>query len=134
MLKVCKRPSRRTIRALYCPNDVWILVEYMDMGWRIDTYGIKFVVGGSKELHLIRDNIPIGRFFFVPDDSTVPPPELWLNLSGATVYFKEKDYPLIVDMLRNEGPVWFAISDTKPPEIFTSSTEPVGEEEKSARS
>ena len=67
---------------------------------------------------------------FVEDTASVPAPVLSADLSSATAYFKRRELLGLVDLLRNEKPVWVTINDQAPGWVFVhSGIEPGGEGE-----
>lgn len=60
----------------------------------------------------------------------MPAPVFWPNQQGITMWFPDRDFSRIVDMLRNEKRVYFYWGEDMQPIIRTGS-EPIGEEEKS---
>ncbi len=93
----------------------------------IGSYALAMYVNASATGHIKlwdRAGKPIGQLYFVGDDK---PPESTCSEGFYRFYYRQHDYPAVVDMLRNEGPVyarWFNTSGA-----LTTSTEPIGEGE-----
>jgi hypothetical protein len=67
---------------------------------------------------------------FVEDTAAVPSPSLAADLSSATAYFKRRELSALVDLLRNEKPVFVTFNDQPPGYVFVhSGSEPAGESE-----
>jgi hypothetical protein len=58
---------------------------------------------------------------FVEDTISVPPPTVSEDLDNATAYFKRSELPNLVDLLRNEKPVFVTINDEPPGFVFVHS-------------
>ncbi|MBU0480152.1 MAG: hypothetical protein KKG47_03505 [Proteobacteria bacterium] len=86
--------------------------------------------GGPGVLQLWSDQNNVARVNFVADNASVPAPVLAADLNSATIYFKEKSLPGLIDMLRNENPVKVTINNQPPGFVFVhTGQEPVGEGE-----
>jgi hypothetical protein len=72
-------------------------------------------------------SLVIGQVFSVPDGEPLPPAEQ--HDGRATLYFRRAAIPQIVDLLRNEEPVYLLWNDGRNTALATG-YEPVGEGEK----
>lgn len=75
----------------------------------------------------------VARFYFEPDNKAVLTPHRFEN-GCPVIYYYQRDWAMIVDLLRNEGPLWFwaFVSDgvtIANSVLSTQYTEPVGEGE-----
>lgn len=68
----------------------------------------------------------IGEILFVEDD--VPLPEATKERDKYTLYFRRRRLPELVDLLRNEGPVYLMWRDGRNTTLSTE-YEPIGEGE-----
>jgi hypothetical protein len=67
---------------------------------------------------------------FVEDTASVPAPTVSADLDSATAYFKRSELASLVDLLRNEKPVFVTVNDEPPGFVFVhSDIEPAGEKE-----
>jgi hypothetical protein len=80
------------------------------------------------DIMLSGDNVFYGYAHFLADGTNLPKAEKKFNLYN--LYYHQKDLPAIIDMLRNESPVFiiFTEDDFKNCRI-TTMQEPVGEGE-----
>jgi hypothetical protein len=94
-------------------------------------YSFDARLGGPGLLQLWgADGSKLADISFVDDSAALPPPQLWPNLSGAKAAFRRSSFPLLVDMLRNEAPVWLVVNDQPPGFVFVQTDqEPTGEGE-----
>lgn len=116
----------------------------------VTSYFIKFWNGtqitgdkssGEPHMWLTCNNGSIADIVFIEDDQAVPQPSLWQLGQGpvkkqcVTVWFKLREYARLVDMLRNEKPVYLYVLFSQPQNaVFATigtQREPVGEEEQS---
>jgi hypothetical protein len=97
---------------------------------RTYNYGFDARTGVASVLQLWGDKGLIAQARFVDDASPVPPPVFSPDLNNASVSFKRSTLPGLIDMLRNESPVFVSIHDQLPGFVFiTTTNEPIGEEE-----
>ena len=67
---------------------------------------------------------------WVGEDNALPAPQLAADLEFASVYFRYRALPDLIDMLRNERPVHVTINDQPPGFVFIhTGIEPVGPED-----
>jgi hypothetical protein len=72
----------------------------------------------------------VAEVAFVEDSATVPAPTLAADLNSSTIWFKRSALPGLIDMLRNERPVYVTINNQPPGYVFVhTGTEPTGEGE-----
>ena len=72
-----------------------------------------------------------GYMRFDPDDQVLPDNATW-DLNGKDMirlYMHESDYPSVVDLLRNEKPLYLVYRSAKFGYVGTSEDEPIGAEE-----
>jgi hypothetical protein len=69
-----------------------------------------------------------GRLAFIADDKPLPENKMWSN--QPSLYYHTSKFEDIIDILRNEGPLYLYFNDNNNVGILaTSQKEPVGEEE-----
>lgn len=106
----------------------------------IDKYDVSYTAGGRvlgnmpcrAYITLRRpDNTVIGTACFYPNPATMPNNDTLDSLSGKiSCNYPEADFPHVLDLLRNEKPVYIQYSTTSP--IYSAiivGMEPVGESE-----
>ena len=70
------------------------------------------------------------RIYFIPSEYNLPNNNTDLNAKIGWIFLPKEDYPLILDLLRNEKPIYGRIFDTIPlANRISTSAEVVGEEE-----
>lgn len=98
----------------------------------IDHYQYEFRSAGTENvaiLYLFNDeNTLLAIAAFVDGDEPLPGPKE--STSGTvTLTWRRSDLPAVIDMLRNEAPVYFTWSSEAQVARITTEEEPVGEEE-----
>lgn len=99
---------------------------------KIDTYFANVLspknYGGKRVINL---NGSFGKaiIWFLPDGSTLPDNRKRANQNTFDIYYHMDAWAAIVDILRNESPVYFNFSDTSNAAQIYSGSEPVGEGE-----
>jgi hypothetical protein len=85
------------------------------VNFNIDEYFIEYSSNNPPEINLSSASKCVGKLVFKPNGSILPPPT---NPNGiVTLYYHLEDFQNIIDVLRNEKPVWLS---------FASITSPVG--------
>lgn len=93
-----------------------------------------YYIWGSRPASLVQANIVLygsagymGALWFYDDPAVLPDPER--HSPGVySLHFRMRDFPHIVDMLRNEKPIYLHWDDSFPTNTRISTTkEPVGE-------
>ncbi len=110
----------------------------MDILKEIQTYTLDIYSGGSNEKDYAyraviglygTDGPIIGGLYFHRDANTLPKSDAQ-DVSGYVwCHLLWSDYPSILDMLRNESPVFLRYLDSWAMASLTTSPEPVGEGE-----
>ena len=113
------------------------------ISFKIDSYAIEVYAKdmkggrtrwGDKVIYLYSEGSNIAQAIFAREGFKAPEP----YFSGGKIYFfaQAYQYPAVIDLLRNEKPVyvaWKPISDPKEPQdgdaYFYTGEEPAGEEE-----
>ena len=96
----------------------------------IEKYWIRFSARSEYDISLFGEGGHIGTIVFVDDDADLPEPELWAGQLGAKLFFKRRDLPVLIDLLRNESPVQITVNDQPPGFVFIGTgLEPGGEGE-----
>jgi hypothetical protein len=102
----------------------------------IDTYNFALGArqgGAPSGLQLWGDGTTRVRIRWVADDGPIPPPQLAADLESASVHFRYRALPALIDMLRNEHPVKVTINDQAPGFVFVhTGPEPVGPDDEDA--
>jgi hypothetical protein len=75
------------------------------------------------------DGQTVCQVFFMTDDSQLPTAQIWTAAQGANVYLWRRDMPTLVDLLRNEQPIWLSIDEDGTVAMGTK-REPIGESER----
>ena len=107
------------------------------VNFNINEYFVSFPTNSPPEINLNSSGKNVGKLIFKPNGTILPSPT---NPNGiVTLYYHFEDFQNIIDVLRNEKPVWLSftcINPTIPPAVGTSygvihtGNEPVGEGEK----
>lgn len=93
-------------------------------------YSFDARTGGPGLLQLWGDQGLIAEVNFVEEGVAVPAPTFTADLNKATIYFKRSTHPALIDMLRNENPVFVTINNQAPGYVFVKTDkEAVGEGE-----
>lgn len=83
--------------------------------------------GGPAMLSLRGDTL-FALIDLVDDTSPLPAP--WISsLDSCRITFRRSALPALIDMLRNESPVWVVIDDHEPRVYVYTGDEPTGEGE-----
>ena len=99
---------------------------------QIDDYSSNVLspkVYGGKRLMNIRGSFGTAILWFMPQGSSLPDNRKRPNQNIFDVYYHIDDWEAIIDLLRNETPVYFNYSDTSNAAQIYTGNEPVGEEE-----
>lgn len=93
-------------------------------------YSFDARTGGAGKIQLWGDPGLIAEVEFVEDGAAVPAPTFTADLNNATLYFKRSAHAGLIDMLRNESPVYVTINNQAPGFVFVATgREVVGEGE-----
>ncbi len=99
---------------------------------QIDTYFVNVLSPksyGNRRLMNINGSFGKAILWFYPEGSPLPNNTKMEDKSVFKVFYYLSNWEVILDVLRNESPVYFNFSDTsKAAQIYTGQ-EPVGEEE-----
>jgi hypothetical protein len=103
------------------------------MVWKVHditeyVYSFATKTGGPQFIILKSESGPVAQIYLLPEDSALPPADPWPDLSGVDICFHERQLSPLIDMLRNEKPVYLIITDT-PNAWIATDAEPIGEEE-----
>ncbi|PYS72248.1 MAG: hypothetical protein DMF69_08140 [Acidobacteria bacterium] len=103
-------------------------VAYYAGGRNVASYPYRAIIGLRNE-----NNELVGAAYFHHDSSTMPVADTMKGNGYISCHYLAADYPHIIDLLRNEKPV-FVEFEVKPGNIASirTSAEPVGEGEISA--
>jgi hypothetical protein len=120
-----------TQQSFIVPQRRPFLVEYM--AWKMHniaeyTYFFGTKTGGPQGIYLKSDSGPVAVIYLLPEGSALPACDPWPDLTGADLYFHERQLSPIIDMLRNEKPVYLLVTDS-PNAWISTGAEPIGEEE-----
>lgn len=97
---------------------------------QITKYNYTFEPRGAAVLQLWAGQASVLQINFVDDNASLPPPALTADLSSATVTFRRSVLAGLVDMLRNESPVYVTLNNQPPGFVFVKTfPEGVGEGE-----
>jgi len=90
-----------------------------------DNYAYKAIIGLRDEDHVL-----VGAAFFHHSRSTMPDADTQKATGFISCHYLAEDYPYILDILRNEGPVFVEL-DIRSGNVanIRTSAEPVGEGE-----
>jgi len=70
------------------------------------------------------------RIYFIPSEYNLPDNKTDLNSKVGWIFLPKEDYPLILDLLRNEKPIYGRIFETIPlANRIATGAEVIGEEE-----
>ena len=99
---------------------------------QIDTYTVNVLspnaYSGRRVMNL-EGSFGKAILWFHPDDTTLPDNQKRSGEDVFDIYYNMRDWEAIIDVLRNESPIYFNYSEThKAAQMYTGS-EPVGEEE-----
>ena len=105
----------------------------------IDSYVLTYFGGAQRSKHpykyraviALRDTIRVfATLYFHEDKSSLPKFDKLSDLKGISAHFMVDDYANIVDLLRNESPVYFhKYAEWPTMAVISTSAEPVGEGE-----
>ena len=99
---------------------------------QIDTYTINVLSPNAyngRRLMNLKGSFGEAVLRFYPDDTTLPDNKKRSGQDVFDIYYNIRDWQAVIDVLRNESPVYFNYSDTyEAAQIYTGG-EPVGEEE-----
>ena len=98
----------------------------------IDSYTLNLLSPKAyqgRRLMVIKGSFGVATLWFHPDDATLPNNEKTQGQDSFRVYYHLRDWASMLDMLRNESPVYFNYSDTANAAQILTGNEPVGEEE-----
>jgi len=97
----------------------------------IDSYTVNVLSPqnfSNRRLMLLFGSFGIAKLWFYADDATLPDNSKTSGQDRFTAYFPASYWQPILDVLRNESPVYFNFFEPNGVQIYTGS-EPVGEEE-----
>lgn len=83
----------------------------------------------GRRLMNIKGSFGTAILWFHPDDATLPDNRKRLNQNIFDVYYHVSFWEPVLDVLRNESPVYFNFSDTSNAAQIYTGNEPVGEGE-----
>ena len=90
-------------------------------------YSFNAGTGGPERLQLWSKEKSIADIRFVDDDTSVPAPTFTTDLESAVAFFRQGSLLALIDLLRNESPVFVTINDQPPGFVFIhTGLEPVG--------
>ena len=99
---------------------------------QIDVYSVIVLspklFGGQRVISL-SGSFGKATLWFKPQGSSLPDNRRILNQNVFAVYYHIPDWEAIIDILRNETPVYFNYQDTSNAAQIHTGSEPVGEEE-----
>lgn len=99
---------------------------------QIDAYFMNVLspkVYGGKRLINLNGGFGKAILWFMPQGGILPDNKKRPNQNVFDVYYHVEDWAVVVDMLRNETPVYFNYQDTNNAVQIYTGQEPVGEEE-----
>jgi hypothetical protein len=104
------------------------------VNFSINEYLVSFPTNGPPEINLISAGSNVGKLIFKPNGTILP---ISSNPGGlVTLYYHLEDFQNIIDVLRNEKPVWLSFTAINSPVgpgtsygIIHTGNEPVGEGE-----
>lgn len=99
---------------------------------QIDDYSCNILspkVYGGKRLMNIGGSFGRAALWFKPQGSSLPDNKKRSGQNIFEIYYYIEDWDAIIDVLRNETPVFFTYRDTSNGAQIYTSSEPVGEEE-----
>jgi len=93
-------------------------------------YSFDARAGGPGGIQIWGSAGVVATVYFVDDASPIPAPTLAADLNTCTAYFRRNALPGLIDMLRNESPVYVTINNQPPGFVFVKTgLEPAGEGE-----
>ena len=101
-------------------------VGYYGGGNNSKNYNYKAIIGLRRD-----DNSLIGAAYFHRDWSTLPDTDSMSDSGYIYIHYLESDFPRILDLLRNEKPVYVRYVSGWDMASIDTYMEPVGEEERS---
>ena len=99
---------------------------------QVDTYFVNLLspkVYGGKRMMNLNGSFGKAILWFMPQGSSLPDNRKRPNSSVFDVYYHIDDWDAVIDVLRNETPVYFNYRDTSNAAQLYTGKEPVGEEE-----
>ena len=99
---------------------------------QIDVYFINVLspkTYGGKRLMNLSGSFGKAILWFLPQGSSLPDNRKRPNQNVFDVYYHMDDWEAVLDVLRNETPVYFSYQDTRNAAQIYTGNEPVGEEE-----
>ena len=98
----------------------------------IDSYFVNILSPrpfNGKRLISISGSFGAATLWFLPEDSSLPDNRKRPNQDIFEVYYHMDSWTALIDILRNESPLYFHFNDTSNAAQLHTSHEPVGEEE-----
>lgn len=99
---------------------------------KIDTYFVNVLSPknyGGKRMMNLKGSFGVAILWFLAEENSLPDNRIRANQNVFDVYYHLGAWDAIIDILRNESPVYFNFNETsKAAQIYTGN-EPVGEEE-----
>ena len=99
---------------------------------RIDTYSVNVLSPkqyNGRRLMNLQGSFGSAILWFHPDGATLPDNRKRTSQNIFDVYYHTSEWAPMLDVLRNETPVYFVFSDTSNSAQVHTGHEPVGEEE-----
>lgn len=84
---------------------------------------------GGKRLMNLSGSFGKAILWFLPSGSSLPDNRMRPNQNVFDIYYSVDDWEAVLDVLRNETPVYFNYQDTSNAAQIYTGNEPVGEEE-----
>lgn len=84
---------------------------------------------GGKRIMNLSGSFGKAILWFLPPDTSLPDNRKRPNQNVFDVYYRIDDWEAVLDVLRNETPVYFNYQDTSNAAQIYTGEEPIGEEE-----
>lgn len=100
---------------------------------KFDAYRVRYLSGGdaNPEIDCLYRGVVVGRLFFHEGDGALQPNEIVQETNGAVIrlHFRLSQLPHLVDLLREEKPLYLSFSESSLVGAVMTGVEPVGEGE-----
>lgn len=100
---------------------------------QFDAYRVRYQTGGDAgpEIDCLHGGEPVGLLVFHEDGAALPPNELSGDGNGGVMrlHFRLAQFPHLIDLLREEKPLYISLSTTSLVGAVMTGAEPVGEGE-----
>lgn len=75
------------------------------LNFNIAEYSVSFPSNSPPYIMLYAPNF-VGKLIFMPNDAILPP----ITQNPWTLYYRHDDFHNVIDILRNEKPVWLTVT------------------------